>query len=199
MPPECFYGRREQLAHIRQRIGGRAPQCVNVVGLRRNGKSSVLRYVKERPDEFFLPGQKPIVVLLDLQDKRFHQPIGIIEGLRRNIERQTGKAPWAKADNEDLFEVEDGLEALREQGYRLIVMFDEFEAIGERLEIFHDWGDHWRSQASAGRLSLVISSRRPVSELYQTLGLTSPFGNIFSTVVLGALDLRLLADTIDGR
>ncbi|MEM8505824.1 MAG: TIR domain-containing protein [Cyanobacteria bacterium P01_D01_bin.1] len=188
VPPEQFYGRREQIAHIRQRIGGRAPQCVNIVGLHRNGKSSMLRYVKERTDEFFAPEQKPIVVLLDLQDRRFHQPIGIIEGLRRTIEKQTGKVPWAKADNEDLFEVEDGLEALREQGYRLIVMFDEFEAIGERLGVFHDWGDHWRSQASAGRLSLVIASRRPVSDIYQRLELTSPFGNIFSTIVLGTLD-----------
>lgn len=198
VPPACFYGRKAQLAHIKQRIGGKAPQCVNVVGFRRNGKSSVLRYVRESIDEFCPPEQKPIVVSLDLQDKRFHQPAGIIEGLRRNIEKKVGKAPWTKADNDDLFEVEDGLEDLRSQGYRLIVLFDEFEAVGERLEVFHDWGDHWRSQASAGRLSLVIASKRPVSEIYQVLGLTSPFGNIFSTTVLGALDeeawQRLLAD-----
>lgn len=112
VPPACFYGRKMQLSHIKQRIGGKAPQCVNVVGFRRNGKSSVLRYVQESIDEFCPPEQKPIVVSLDLQDRRFHQPTGIIEGLRRNIEKKVGKAPWTKADNDDLFEVEDGLEDL---------------------------------------------------------------------------------------
>lgn len=188
VPPECFYGRKAQLVDIKQRIGGVAPQCVNIVGLRRNGKSSILRYVEERIDEFCSPAQKPLVVSIDLQERCFHQPIGIIEGLRRKIERRTGEAPWAKADNEDPFEVDDGLEALRDQGYRLIVMFDEFEAIGRRLEIFQDWGDDWRSKASCGLVTLVIASRQEVSKLYQSLELTSPFGNIFSTTILGALE-----------
>jgi hypothetical protein len=36
--------------------------------------------------------------------------------------------------------------------------------------------------------SLVVASKRPISEIYQGLGLTSPFGNIFSTTILGALE-----------
>lgn len=190
VPPECFYGRKAQLVDIKQRIGGITPQCVNVVGLRRNGKSSVLRYVEKRIDKFCIPAQKPLVVSIDLQDQRFHQPVGIIEGLRRKIEKKTGEAPWARADNEDPFEVADGLEALRDKGYRLIVMFDEFEAIGQRLEIFQDWGDDWRSKASCGLVTLVIASRQEVSKLYQSLDLTSPFGNIFSTTILGALEVE---------
>jgi hypothetical protein len=188
VPPERFYGRQRAIADIKNRIGGVEPQSINIVGLRRNGKSSMLRYVEERIDEFCLPEQKPLVVRLDLQDLRFHTPLGIIEGLRRGIHKQTGATPWAKSDNEDPFELEDGLTTLRDQGYRLIVLFDEFGAIGKRLEQFQDWGDDWRSKASASLVTLVIASRRPLGEIYQTLNLTSPFGNLFSTTVLGALE-----------
>ncbi|MBW4458777.1 MAG: hypothetical protein KME47_00770 [Nodosilinea sp. WJT8-NPBG4] len=188
VPPERFYGRRKAIADIKNRIGAVEPQSINIVGLRRNGKSSMLRYVQERIHEFCLPEQKPLVVFLDLQDRRFHTPLGIVEGLRRGIQKQTGTKPWAKEDNNDDFELQDGLEALRDQGYRLIVLFDEFGAIGKRLEQFQDWGDDWRAKASARLVTLVIASRRPLGEVYQSLNLTSPFGNLFSTTILGALE-----------
>ncbi|MBW4481225.1 MAG: hypothetical protein KME14_01650 [Tildeniella torsiva UHER 1998/13D] len=191
VPPKQFYGRRQAIADIKNRIGAVEPQSINVVGLRRNGKSSMLRYVEKRIHEFCLFEQKPLVVLLDLQDLRFHTPLGIVEGLRRGIRKQTGTEPWAKEDNNDDFELQDGLEALRDQGYRLIVLFDEFGAIGKRLEQFQDWGDDWRAKASASLVTLVIASHRPLGEVYQTLNLTSPFGNLFSTTILGALETEL--------
>lgn len=189
VPPEQFYGRRQAIADIKNRIGAVAPQSINIVGLRRNGKSSMLRYVEKRIHEFCLFEQKPLVVLLDLQDLRFHTPLGIVEGLRRGIRKQTGTEPWSKEDNDDPFELEDGLSALREDGWRLIVLFDEFEAISHRLEQFQDWGDDWRAKASARLVTLVIASRRPLGEVYRSLHLTSPFGNLFSTTILGALEL----------
>ncbi|MBE9070666.1 hypothetical protein IQ260_28910 [Leptolyngbya cf. ectocarpi LEGE 11479] len=190
VPPERFFGRRRAKADIKNRIGAVEPQSINIVGLRRNGKSSMLRYVKERIGEFCTPEQKPLVVLLDLQDRRFHTPEGIVEGLRRGIKKHMGSEPWPRDANNDPFELEDGLEAICDKGYRLIVMFDEFGAIGKQLEIFQGWGDDWRSKASASLVTLVIASRRPLSEVYSTLGLTSPFGNIFSTTVLGALETK---------
>ena len=188
VPPERFFGRRRAKADIKNRIGGVVPQSINIVGLRRNGKSSMLRYVKERIGEFCVPEQKPLVVLLDLQDRRFHKPEGIVEGLRRGIRKQMGSEPWLREANNDPFEIEDGLEALQDKGYRLIVMFDEFGAMGKRLELFQDWGDDWRAKASASLVTLVIASRRPLSDVYGTLNLTSPFGNLFSTTILGMLE-----------
>jgi len=58
------------------------------------------------------------------------------------------------------------------------------------LDKFQDWGEDWRSKASAGLFALVVASRHPLSEIYKNLGLTSPFGNIFSTTVLGALEIE---------
>lgn len=188
VPSERFYGRRRAITDVKNRIGAISAQCINIVGMRRNGKSSLLRYIRERTEIFCPIEQKPLIVTLDLQDKKFHTPEGILEGLRRGISKVTGTQPWLRDNNDDPFEVEDGLALLRDRGYRLIVMLDEFERIGARLEEFQDWGEDWRAKASAGWLTLVISSIRPLDEIYNPLGLTSPFGNIFSTTILGALE-----------
>lgn len=186
--PDRFYGRWQARSDIKNRIGARTAQSINIVGLRRMGKTSLLRYVRERINEFCLPEQKPLVVSLDFQDRRFHTPEGITEGLRRGIQRQYGKSFWEREENEDPHAVEDGLMALRVQGHRLIVMIDEFEGVAQRLEVFQDWGEDWRAKTSAGLLTLVIATKQTLNEIYEPLQLTSPFHNIFSATVLGAME-----------
>jgi transcriptional regulator with XRE-family HTH domain len=189
VPPEKFYGRRQAKLEVKNRIGAIASQSVNIVGLRRIGKTSLLRYIRSNPTEFIQPERQPLIVSLDLQSNPVSTPAGIVEGLRRGIMRQQGKEPWKQDENEDDWAVQDGLEALRDRGVRLIVMLDEFEAIASRLDEFQGWGEDWRSKASTqGLFSLVVASKRPISEMYQGLGLTSPFGNIFSTTILGGLE-----------
>ena len=190
VPPQGFYGREKAILHLKNRIGASDPASVNIVGFRRNGKTSLLRYIRESPSTFFLDSQKPLIVNLDLQLKRFHKPEGIVEGLRREITKLTGNQPWAKEDNDDDFEVEDGLQRLVDEGYRLIVMLDEFEYISEFLTDFQGWGDDWRAKASAGFLTMVISSKRPLLEIYDNVGVGSPFDNIFSRSMLGALETQ---------
>ncbi len=185
--PEKFYGRQREILEVKSRIG--TAQSINIVGLRRNGKTSLLRYIQAYPEKFFQPDRPPLIIRLDLQDGRFHSPNGITEGLRREIQRQQGRAPWATDANGDAWAVQDGLEALRDRNIPLVIMLDEFEAIASRLEQFQGWGEDWRSKASTqGLFTLVIASKRPISEIYQELRLTSPFGNIFSTTILGALE-----------
>jgi transcriptional regulator with XRE-family HTH domain len=189
VPPEKFYGRRQAILEVKNRIGAIASQSVNIVGLRRIGKTSLLGYICANPTEFIQPERQPLIISLDLQSNPVSTPAGIVEGLRRGIMRQQGKEPWKQDENEDGWAVQDGLEALRDRGVRLIVMLDEFEAISSRLEQFQGWGEDWRSKASTqGLFSLVVASKRPISEMYQGLGLTSPFGNIFSTTILGGLE-----------
>jgi transcriptional regulator with XRE-family HTH domain len=189
VPPEKFYGRQAARLDVKNRIGAIAAQSINIVGFRRIGKTSLLRYIQGRPTEFISADNKPMIVSLDLQDRgRFSSPAGVVEGLRRGIMReQQGRVPWSQDENDDPWAVQDGLEALRDRGVRLIVMLDEFEAIAS--EQFYGWGEDWRSKASTqGLFSLVVASNRPISEIYHGLGLTSPFGNIFSTTVLGRLE-----------
>jgi transcriptional regulator with XRE-family HTH domain len=155
VPPEKFYGRRQAKLEVKNRIGAIASQSINIVGFRRIGKTSLLRYVRWRslscgdsnPTEFIQAERQPLIVSLDLQSHPVSTPAGIVEGLRRGIMREQGKEPWKLDENEDDWAVQDGLEALRDRGVRLIVMLDEFEAISSRLEQFQGWGEDWRSKA----------------------------------------------------
>jgi hypothetical protein len=185
--PDRFYGQHNAIADVRNRIGAVTSQCINIVGQRKSGKSSFLRLIDERVEKFCLPEQKPLIILLDLHNSRFHTPNGIIEGIRRGILRNIGKEPWVSESNENLFEIEDALLELRDEGYRLLVLLDHFESISKRLGEFQDWGEDIRAKASANQLTLVITSRQPISSIYEDLGLTSPFSNIFSTTILGSL------------
>jgi hypothetical protein len=190
VPPEKFYGRRQAKLEVKNRIGAIASQRVNIVGLRCIGKTSLLHYIRANPTEFIQPERQPLIIRLDLQSSPVSTPEGIVEGLRRGIvQQQQGREPWSKDENNDAWAVQDGLEALRDRGVRLIVLLDEFEAIASRWKQFQEWGEDWRSKTSTqGLFSLVVASKHPISELYKNVGSTSPFGNIFSTTILGGLE-----------
>ncbi|HSF74517.1 MAG TPA: serine protease [Microcoleus sp.] len=194
--PERFYGRKQAILEVKNRIGAISSQSINIVGMRRNGKTSLLRLIRERTEIFFQPQQKPLIVALDLQSPKFHTPKGIIEGLRREILKQIGTEPWKQDVNDDPFEVEDGFIWLRDRGYRLIVILDEFEGIIRHLELFQEWGEDWRAKASAGMLAMVIASKRPLSEDWKTRFPTSSFPNIFSAEFLGALEEKSWHDLV---
>lgn len=186
VPPSRFLGRRREVLDLKSRIGAVTAQSVSLVGLPQSGRSSLLAYIAGRPDVFFRREQRPLVVSLDLQSKQYHSPSGIVEGLRRGIQRELGAPPWRQEDNTNGFEVDDGLKRLCDQGVRLVLLIDELERIAARLDQFQDWGEDFRAKASAGYFSLVIATRRPLSVLYERCGLTSPFETIFSVTRLGA-------------
>jgi SEFIR domain len=188
VPPERFYGRQQAKLAVKNRIGALTSQSINIVGLRQIGKTSLLNYIHANPTEFIQPDKQPLIVSLNLQSNPVSTPAGIVEGLRRGIMNQLpGKEPWKEYEN-DSSKIEDGLSVMKKRGVRLIVMLDEFEAIASRLEDFQNWGDNWRSMSAQGLFSMVVASKRPISEIYQRLGLTSPFSNIFSVTILGGLE-----------
>ena len=186
VPPDSFYGRSDQLQRVKHALNAVPAMCLSIVGIRRSGKSSLLRYIHERIET--LCARPIIVALINFQDQRYQQPSGLYEGLRRSIEQATGTAPWQRAENDDVWAVADGLSNLKRQGYQLVVIIDEFEQIAARLDVFQDWGNDWRSKASEEQFMLIITSNRPIYEIYRQCGLTSPFGNIFTTLVLGAFE-----------
>jgi hypothetical protein len=100
-----------------------------------------------------------------------------------------GTILWPTSEQLTDWEFVDGLKRLRNSDYRLIVMLDEFEQIGQHLEAFQDWGSDWRAKSSAGLLGMIIASQRSIDDIYKTVGLTSPFGNIFTLTYLGGLSL----------
>jgi transcriptional regulator with XRE-family HTH domain len=84
VPPENFYGRRQAILEVKNRIGAIASQSVNIVGLRRIGKTSLLGYIRSNPTEFIQPERQPLIVNLDLQSNPVSTPAGIVERGRSN-------------------------------------------------------------------------------------------------------------------
>ncbi len=60
VPTEKFYGRQQAKLEVKNRIGAIAAQSVNIVGLRRIGKTSLLRYIRANPTEFIHPESQPV-------------------------------------------------------------------------------------------------------------------------------------------
>jgi hypothetical protein len=182
-----FFGRDRELAFIRDRL--LRGTSVSLVGLRRIGKTSLLKQVIERRVELLGESQTWVLVYLDLATGVGQGPETVIEGLRRGIEKQIGRTPWPREDNLDPWVFQEGLEDVRSRGFRVVVMLDEFEAIGRRLDAFDDWGNDWRSKASVGELfTLMTASQRSLSEFYEEHRKTSPFDNIFNPLDVGPLD-----------
>lgn len=188
VPPERFAGRLYEIEHIKGQIGGTSAQCVSIVGLRRSGKTSLLHYIRDCPLQFCQPDQKPLIVHLDFQEQGIaNEPLDITKALRTKIAEQIG-TPWEESRNSCNETVNQGLNTIRDSGYRLIVLIDEFEQINKRLEHFKEWGTDWRSKAVENRLTLVIATVRTLDETFELCGLDSPFYNIFTTLKLGAFE-----------
>lgn len=186
--PERFYGRKEQLADIKSYIGAVEPTSVAIIGIKYSGKSSLLFYIKNRIDDFCTREQKPIVVYINLRNRLYWSLTGLVEGLHREIKSRTGLEFWQISQSSDHWSFQSGLENLYANGYRLIVLLDEFEAIRHRLEHFQGWGEDWHAKATEKLLTMVLASQRPLRNLYATCGLVSPFGNIFIETRLGAFE-----------
>ena len=76
--------------------------------LAKDWATMMLRYVQAKPDVFFAAGQNPLIVNLDLQDQRYHSPIGMIKGLRVGIMSVMGEEPWKAEQNDDPFAIAMG-------------------------------------------------------------------------------------------
>jgi S1-C subfamily serine protease len=83
VPSDLFVGRKTSLALIRSRLGGRSLQSISIVGERRIGKSSLLRYTAEYATHLFPPPS--VVIYLDLMKGYNHTRAGFAKALRREL------------------------------------------------------------------------------------------------------------------
>lgn len=185
VPPELFVGRGSALAFIRQRLGGKTLQSVSLVGERRIGKSSLLRYVKERADVLFKP--RPVVVYLDLMKGYCHTRTGFTKALRRELTAGLGREPWTPPEDANPSTLSFALEDLSRAGVRLVLCLDEVEDLTKRRAEFDDVLEELRAAGQLGQLGLLTASRQPLADLCRSGGLTSPFYTIFLQENLGLL------------
>ncbi len=183
-----FYGRHRQVARILDRVASDRPQSVSVVGERRIGKSSLLYYltwpgVREKLVDN--PGSL-VVAFLDFQQLRTISLQDFFELLFYQIGRADPSLGGAEAPTYGSFH--KMLERLSKENRKLIMLFDEFDAITSNPTFDRDFFSYLRSTANNYDVGYVTSSKTELQQLCHSSEISdSPFFNIFTNLYLGPL------------
>lgn len=196
--PAQFFGRSREVSRIFSRLAASRPQSISVVGERRVGKSSLLYYINhpevrarylDRPDSY-------VFAFIDLQQKRrltlteFFKELFALIAKELNDEAVAALEPGFDS-------VRALLEKFRRSGRKLIVLFDEFDAITANRAFDLEFYSFLRSIANNYDVAYVTSSARDLQELCHTqLIADSPFFNIFTNVFLRAFTRKEAMDLI---
>lgn len=202
--PAEFYGRQRELQKIFARIDSPRPQSVAIVGERRIGKSSLLY-------QAYLGGQGPagvpdpnrwFAVFLDLSARKDYA----VSQVFQTIFSQLGQAfdiPPGKDTSTGYDQFQAVVKQLETRNRRLVIFFDEFEAIASNPNIptatVTEFLAFLRGIANSGPVAYVTSSQVDLQELGHSGEIKeSPFFNIFTRISLGPLHtdeaLRLITE-----
>jgi len=186
--PGMFIGRHTLVRRILGRLSGSRPQSISLVGERRIGKSSLLNYLRSpfaRTEVLEAP-DRCLFVFIDFQQVRALGPERLISLLITELRRQTKMHIEGEEDYDCMRLV---AEVVAEHDFRLVFLFDEFEAITRAPEIGPQLYSFLRSLANAYPVSFICASARNLKDLCATRAISdSPFFNIFSIIHVGALN-----------
>lgn len=197
--PRQFFGRKKELGKIFSRVGAARPQSVSVVGPRRIGKSSLLRYIGDpKIRELFLESSgKHVFFYMDLQQRRDIGPPEFFKGFFSLLRREIPDGRFLGKAAHDFESTRDALERVHSRGYKVVVLFDEFDAITANERFTLDFYSFLRSLANNFNVAYVTSSNRDLQERCHAEKIAdSPFFNIFTNVYLRTFTEREALDLI---
>jgi serine/threonine protein kinase/AAA+ ATPase superfamily predicted ATPase len=196
---EDFFGRKNEIAKIYSRIGSARPQSVSLVGERRIGKSSLLNFIYnpvnrrqylENPDQY-------IFLFIDFQEKRgidvpeFFATIfdSLIKEFKGELEINL---------DPDYESFEKIIIYLDKQGFKIIMLFDEFELVTKNKNFKADFYSYARSLANNYNVAYLVASGRNLQTVCHSREISdSPFFNIFSNINLGQFNKPELIDLVN--
>lgn len=187
--PAQFYGRAREVSKIFSRIGASRPQSISVVGERRIGKSSLLNFINhsEVRQRFLDRPESYVFAFIDLQQKRRLSLTEFFTELFALVAKETADKSLAKL-RPSFDSLRAVLENFRRDGSKLVVLFDEFDAITTNRAFDLEFYSFLRSIANNYDVAYVTSSARDLQDLCHTqLIADSPFFNIFTNVFLRSL------------
>jgi Adenylate cyclase, family 3 (some proteins contain HAMP domain) len=171
---EDFFGRESELRRLRDLLRGR--QNCQIVGPRRIGKTSLLRQVEHQAATW---DSATVVAYVDQQDASCNTRQGWL--------KHVGKKWHWKTDVSDLAEFSEQLDEMLTQKLRPVLCMDEFEEMTARPKEFpHDFFVALRACGQKG-LSIITTSKKPLSQLTDPQDSSSPYFNTFSLLPLGVL------------
>src|SRR5262249_33375222 len=186
--PDQFFGRQREVSKIFSRIGSARPQSISVVGDRRIGKSSLLNFVNDPAvrARHLDRHESYAFAFIDLQQRRKLSVTEFFKELFAILAKETADKSIEKLEP-GFDSLREMLERFRAAGRKLVVLFDEFDAITTNRAFDLEFYSFLRSIANNYDVAYVTSSARDLQELCHTqLIADSPFFNIFTNVFLRA-------------
>lgn len=195
--PADFHGYEDQVVQFfRQCVFGPVLQPTRILGLRRSGKTSFLKYIASKyvPEALFTEIRQEQLLFAYLDLEFISTPSDFFLAVHDAVE-QGGTAPNRQTDEpttarsftrwlENFF--------VREKGKKLIVLMDEFEKIHASVNFDSDFFGFLRFLASSysEQLTWVTASAADLHTLDKNEK-TSPFWNIFrnTPIMMGGLDI----------
>jgi len=192
--PGRFYGRKEELRQVTNRLLSSAHESTSIVGERRMGKTSLLKYLShpEVAPSLGLTPERYCLIYIDFQGltditpQRFWQRVlSKMAGSVCSSRLQTAIEAMRRSESFDLFDLEDLCEAIAIEGLTTVLLLDEFEYVTQNPNFKPDFFGGLRALAIHHNLPLVTATRRELVDLCHSEELKgSPFFNIFANVVL---------------
>jgi AAA+ ATPase superfamily predicted ATPase len=203
--PKYFFGRKKEIKQIFATIGVLHPQSISVLGERKIGKSSLLYYILQsnKREQKLTHPEKYVFAFLDFQRymditiKEFWKML--YSELKEKLPGRIGIKP---VENYETFT--DMVKILDDHGYKLILLFDEFDKILENKNFEVGFFSFLRSMAIRYDVAYIISTQKELLDLSRNDLFGSPFFNIFTPIRLGlfqedeALDLIICPSAEEG-
>ena len=180
---EDFYGRAEEIKHLKQCIAQHS--CAAVVGERRIGKSSLLLHLQSEPAESWSGGCAPLFVFVDAQlplrgESDFYARV--IKSIAQQSPAIREALPPSSAEKHE----EDLVFCLEQVAPRPIaLLIDEFEMICGRPTFSEQFFLSLRAIAQNYGLSLVTTTSVPLGQCCANGNASPVFRSIFQDLGLG--------------
>ncbi|MGB0387258.1 MAG: hypothetical protein ACPGWR_20760 [Ardenticatenaceae bacterium] len=199
--PANFFGRRKEVDHFFASINAPQPQPLQVLGIRRAGKTSFLHYISH-PDVVLQKARDPdstLFIYVNLESgiktvADFY--LKLAEEINRSLPKQKRGIPVPRRGIPTTKAFEKWLRSPLLADYRLIILLDEFEALRQEAAFKSEFFRGLRSLVinHLGRLAWVTSSYIDLFRLTHLKGekeKTSPFFNTFYfiPIILAGLTL----------
>ncbi|MDZ7360363.1 MAG: protein kinase [candidate division KSB1 bacterium] len=184
--PSDFFGRGAELARIYERIKAVRPQSISLVGVRRIGKSSLLKAIHHPVNRRkYLPNPEEYVfIFMDLQAKRNVEPAEFFQYIYQELQREYGGRLEVNAapDYDGLKKI---VQTFQEAGLKLIFLWDEFESVTRNQKFGPEFYAYFRALANNFNVAYLTSSADQLQSLCHAKEISdSPFFNIFTNLRL---------------
>jgi serine/threonine protein kinase len=182
-----FFGRQREVKRIYSRLDAPHPQSISVVGERRIGKSSLLNYVYQRKNRkrFMQNHDRSIFIFMDFQRSADLTIPKFIDILFSMFKYEGAEEIGGVDGEKNLDQLKDVIQRLSDQGKRIIILMDEFEAITKNENFDMQFFSFLRFLANNFMVAYVTSSYMELQQMCHNKDIAdSPFFNIFSNLPL---------------